>query len=251
MRPVGIFDSGVGGISVLKEAVRLLPNENYIYFGDTKNAPYGTKTEKEVEGFANAAVERLLTYNIKAVVIACNTATSAAAQKLRNRYSIPIIGMEPALKPASMLRQNGKILVMATPLTLSLPKYQSLVRQYGQDAVSLPCEGLMDYVETGNINDSKVETYLKTLFAPFLSQTIDALVLGCTHYVFLKKQIAKLLPSKTAIIDGNEGTVRQLERRLNEINEKSTSVTDGTITLITSGAEKIVLPIMHYLYQLP
>ena len=135
--PVGIFDSGVGGISVLREAVRALPHERYIYYGDTAYAPYGTKSADEVLTRVLAISDFLLARRIKALVIACNTATGVAAQALRERLQIPVIGMEPALKPASEMRLGGSILVMATPVTLSQPKFLRLMGQYGEGR--LPC----------------------------------------------------------------------------------------------------------------
>lgn len=150
-RPVGLLDSGLGGISVLGEALRQLPNEDYVYYGDTANAPYGDKTPEEVLGLVHQAVERLIELRCKAIVIACNTATSVSAGKLRQELALPIIGMEPALKPASLLPGEGKILVMATRVTLALPKFQALMAQYGWDAVPVPCPGLMECVERGEL----------------------------------------------------------------------------------------------------
>ena len=179
-RPVGLLDSGLGGISVLGEALRQLPNEDYVYYGDTANAPYGDKTPEEVLGLVHQAVERLIELRCKAIVIACNTATSVSAGKLRQELALPIIGMEPALKPASLLPGEGKILVMATRVTLALPKFQALMAQYGRDAVPVPCPGLMECVERGELEGPQVTALLRQLLGPWLSQPVKAVVLGCT-----------------------------------------------------------------------
>ena len=145
--PVGVFDSGVGGISTLREMIRELPEERFIYFGDMANAPYGTKTTEQVTECVRNVVGHLMTRNIKALVIACNTATGAAAATLRSELTIPVVGMEPALKPASKARKNGSVLVLATPLTLHQEKFENLMKQYGEGAVKVPCPGLMEIVE--------------------------------------------------------------------------------------------------------
>lgn len=239
-RPVGFFDSGLGGISVLGEALRILPNENYVYFGDTLHIPYGDKPPKEVLRYSHEAVQRLLDHGCKAIVIACNTATSVAAAELRQQLSLPIIGMEPALKPASLLPGDGKVLVMATRNTLALPKFQLLMERFGRDAIPLPCPGLMECVEAGELEGERVENLLSQLFAPYQPEAIKAVVLGCTHYPFLKKTIAKFFSSDTALIDGNLGTVRQLGRRLAEENLLSPGP-GGQVTFLSSldGAEPI------------
>ena len=233
--PVGVFDSGVGGISVLREMVSRLPNENYIYFGDTRNAPYGTKTPEEVREKVWAVVRQLLDENIKALVIACNTATSAAAAVLRSSLDIPVIGMEPALKPAQQLRRGGAILVLATPLTLREEKFERLMEKYGQGAVKVACPGLMELVEAGEKEEAG--RYLRELFGGYDMDRVDAVVLGCTHYVFLRDMIKEMIPERTAITDGNEGTARQLGRVMRERGCLRTEG-EGSVTLRTSGTEK-------------
>ncbi len=217
-RPVGLMDSGLGGISVLGEALRFLPNENFIYFGDTRNIPYGDKPPQEVYRCTHAAVDTLIARGCKAIVIACNTATSVAAAQLRQELPLPIIGMEPALKPASLLPGEGRVLVMATRNTLRLPKFQALMERYGKDAIPLPCSGLMECVEQGQLSGPQVENLLEQLIEPYRTQNIKAVVLGCTHYPFLKETISRFFPAETALMDGNLGTVRQLHRRLEEEN---------------------------------
>lgn len=215
-RPVGFFDSGLGGISVLGEAMAHLPHENFIYLGDTLHIPYGDKPPELVMQYAREAAQRLIGMNCKAIVIACNTATSVAAAALRQELSLPIIGMEPALKPASLLEGEGRVLVMATQVTLRLPKFQRLMEHYGQNAIPVPCPGLMECVEAGALSGSRVDAVLEPLLAPYRNTKIKAVVLGCTHYPFLKKAIARYFPSDVPLIDGNAGAARQLGRRLEE-----------------------------------
>ena len=247
-RPVGLLDSGLGGISVLGEALRQLPNEDYVYYGDTANAPYGDKTPEEVLG--HQAVERLIELRCKAIVIACNTATSVSAGKLRQELALPIIGMEPALKPASLLPGEGKILVMATRVTLALPKFQALMAQYGRDAVPVPCPGLMECVERGELEGPQVTALLRQLLGPWLSQPVKAVVLGCTHYPFLREAIAALFPKETPLIDGNAGSVRQLRRRLEEEGLLSNRQEPGRVTFLSSSEEPSVLQRMQTMLEL-
>ena len=248
--PVGMFDSGVGGISVLREAVRMLPNERFIFFGDTKNAPYGTKTREEVLALSRAVVETLLKKGCKAIVIACNTATSAAAATLRAEYEdIPIIAMEPALKPASLLHQDGVVLALATPGTIAGEKYAHLYALYGEGVISMPCGGLMEFAERGELDSEALHAYLSALFRPYANQKVEAVVLGCTHYVFLKRAIGRFFPT-VPLIDGNEGTVRQLGRRLTEKNLLAPADQTGEVTLLSSGGEEPVR-LMERLMTLP
>ncbi len=248
-RPVGFLDSGLGGISVLGEALQLLPDENYLYFGDTLHIPYGDKPPEMVYQYTHAAVDQLIQMNAKAIVIACNTATSVAAQQLRQELPLPIIGMEPALKPASLLPGEGQVLVMATRNTLKLPKFQSLMSLYGQDAIPLPCSGLMECVEDGELDGDRVETLLDGLFAPYRNQPIKAVVLGCTHYPFLRKTISRFFGPDVPLIDGNLGTVRQLRRRLEEENLLSPGP-GGQVTFLSSLSGEEPIRRMHHMLKL-
>ncbi|MBV7273296.1 glutamate racemase [Clostridiaceae bacterium UIB06] len=221
-RPIGFFDSGVGGISVLKEAIRVLPGENFTYFGDSKNAPYGTRSVDEVKFLTFNAVDFLMKKGIKALVIACNTATSAAIIDLRDKYSaiMPVIGIEPALKPAVEYNRSGKIIIMATPMTLAEAKFNNLMENYKDKAeiVPLPCPGLVELIEDGVIYGETIDRYLEDKINFFKEQGIAAIVLGCTHYPFIKKSLSRILENKVPIIDGSKGTVRQLKRQLIEYN---------------------------------
>ena len=239
--PVGVFDSGVGGVSVLGSLMNRMPGEDFLYYGDTANAPYGTKPEAEVLAHVRRIIDTLLARDVKAIVIACNTATSIAAETLRSELSLPIIGMEPALKPASELHRGGQILVMATPNTLRLAKFRRLMERYGRDAVPVPCPGLMELVERRDW--SLAESYLRELLVTYDPSTLDAVVLGCTHYVFLRPILRRLLPSHVYILDGNEGTARQTHRVL-ERNALLSPNAEGHAELLTSGEPAIVLPVM-------
>ena len=232
---IGVFDSGVGGISTLRVMRSLLPHERFVYYGDMANAPYGTKSPEEVLACVRQVVDRMCTEGIKALVIACNTATSVAAAVLREELTLPVIAMEPALKPAHELRRNGAILVLATPLTLRLEKFERLMERYGDGAVRVPCPGLMELVEAEKTGES--HAYLQKLFSAYDLEKVDAIVLGCTHYVFLKDMIRQMVPPHIVLTDGNEGTARQLQRVLagrKLLREQG----EGEVRLMTSGTRE-------------
>ncbi len=237
-RPIGIFDSGAGGISVLREIRHLMPGEKLVFFGDDAHAPYGTRPEETVRALSESAVRFLLEKDCKAVVIACNTATAAAAAYLRSRYPMPIIGMEPAIKPAAALRKGGIVLSMATPGTLRSGKFRDLMARYGEGVVPLPCPGLMEFVERGDLDSAELHAYLDRLFAAYKDKKVDAVVLGCTHYVFLRRAIEAHFPADTAVVDGNLGTARQLRRRLRETDLLAPPDLKGGTELFSSGGEE-------------
>ena len=243
--PIGVFDSGVGGIGTLAALRRELPGESFLFYGDTANAPYGTKSREEVMGCVSRIMDRMLARDVKAVVIACNTATAVAAAELRARYTLPIIGIEPALKPASEIRREGSILVLATPMTLRLEKFRALYARYGEGAIPLPCPGLMELVEKEA--DDEARRYLLDLFKPYDLTRVDAVVLGCTHYVFLRPILKEILPPTVSVLDGNEGTARQLRRVLTANGLLSDG--QGSVTLETSGNPALVLPVMQRLLE--
>lgn len=234
-RPIGVFDSGVGGISVLKEAIKLLPNENFIYYGDSKNAPYGTKNVNEVKSLSFSVTDELIDRGIKALVVACNTATSAAIIDLRKRYKIPIVGIEPALKPAVLLGRKGKILIMATPMTLSEKKFYNLMKKYEDVAeiVPMPCPGLVELIENGIFSGERINSYLKEKLSPYIEYGIAAIVLGCTHYPFVKKEIG-IIAKNVPIIDGSRGTAKQLKKKLTLLHLLNSSGKMGYVELHNS-----------------
>lgn len=213
---IAVFDSGVGGISVLRELVRLMPQERYLYFGDSANAPYGTRPTAEVRALTLAAAERLMARGCKALVVACNTATAAAIIDLRAKYPDKIIiGIEPALKVAADHFPGGEVGVMATPVTLREEKFDVLLHRF-TDACTvhkIPAPGLVELVERGMAVSEESEALLKPLLLPYRDR-LDAVVLGCTHYPFAAPVIGKLLGGHTALLDGGPGTARQTRRRL-------------------------------------
>ena len=231
--PIAVFDSGVGGISVLRELVRMLPQEDFLYFGDTANAPYGDKPAYEVRALtlqAFASLEK--NGGFKAIVVACNTATSAAIRALRETYaSIPVIGIEPALKPAVDRHPSGRILVMATQTTLREEKFASLMEKYGSlcDICKVPCPGLMELVEQGKADAPETEQFLRTLLAPYLLPAPDAIVLGCTHYPFLIPTLRRIAGDATELLDGSTGTARETVRRL-QVSDLLNVAGQGSIT---------------------
>lgn len=244
---IGFMDSGVGGISVLRKAVELLPNENFIYYGDNANAPYGPKPLEEIRRLCANAIDRLLQQDVKALVIACNTATSAYASILRAQVDIPVIGMEPAVKPASLARSSGKVLALATKATLSLDKFSRLMHDYGEGVIPLEGVGLVELVEAGRAESPETMQALETIFAPYRNEQIDGIVLGCTHYPFLRRQIEAFFPH-AQIFDGREGTIRQLGRKLDEIGARSLQSCAGSVSFQTSGSDA-TLQLMHRLFH--
>ncbi|HBE13772.1 MAG TPA: glutamate racemase [Clostridiales bacterium] len=214
---IAVIDSGVGGISVLCELIDLMPWEHYVYFGDSIHAPYGTKSAKEIRALTLKITKNMLQRGAKAIVVACNTATSAAVRTMRELYPhIPIIGIEPAVKPASMISEHPTVVVMATPATLHLEKFHHLMSAYSDkvDMIPLACPGLVELIEEGKFDGPEIEGYLHALFAPYHEKQIDAVVLGCTHYPHIKAAIAKAVGNQTAICDGGRGTAAETKRRL-------------------------------------
>jgi len=214
--PIGVFDSGVGGISVLADLIHQLPDEKYIYFGDSGNAPYGVRSKEEVKKLSFNVVEELLDFKIKALVVACNTATSVAIEELRSSLEIPVIGMEPALKPAIELNKSGQILVMATPVTLREKKFNDLIEKFKDttNVIKIPCPGLVEIIEKDNNNAKEVENYIRKIFSPYPIDGIGVIVLGCTHYVFIKGILENLLGKEVSIVDGNLGTAKHVKALL-------------------------------------
>lgn len=249
---IGFFDSGIGGITVLNEALKILPQADYIYYADTDNVPYGIKSKEEVKKFIFKAVKFIIRKNIDALVVACNTATSIAIHDLRDKYNIPIIGMEPAVKPAIEKNGEKRVLVLATPLTLREDKYQNLVSKVDSDNIvdSLPISGLVEYAEQFQFNTQTVITFLQNKFDLYDMNLYGTVVLGCTHFIYFKKYIKQIIPANIDLIDGNQGTVRHLKNVLlekNLINDKSAS---GKIEFYSSGKKKDNVLLKRYLQVL-
>ena len=216
---IAVFDSGVGGVSVLRELRTLLPRERFYYFGDSANAPYGRKTTEEVRALTLAAGKKLLEdLGCKALVVACNTATAAAITDLRERYPDRIIvGIEPALKLACDRHPGGTIGIMATDVTLREQKLAALMERVKRDCTVLRVQapGVVELVEAGKCDTPEAVALMEKLLGPYAAE-LDALVLGCTHYPFMKKAMAKVLGDGVELLDGGEGTARETKRRLAE-----------------------------------
>ena len=216
--PIGIFDSGMGGLTVLKAISSRLPGENLLYLGDTARLPYGTKSRDTIIRYTLKAAGRLVDEGVKMLVVACNTATSAAIHDLREAYPDTIvIGIEPALKLAYDRYHGGGIGVMATPMTLREEKFEALMHRYDQSCrvYKIPAPGLVELVERGQADSPEAENLLLELFAPYQGK-LDEVVLGCTHYPFAAKAISRVLGSGVALLDGGDGTARETRRRLAE-----------------------------------
>ena len=213
---IGIFDSGIGGVTLLHQAMVMMPHENFIFYADTAHVPYGTKTREQVISYADDAIHFLQSCGCKAVVIACNTATAAAAEQMRKKYTFPIIGIEPAVKPAVAESEGKRVMVVATPLAVQEEKLKSLVARVDNahlvDLLALP--RLVEFAERGEFVSDAVSAYLEEQFFGYSLDAYGELVLGCTHFNYFKDTFRKLMPEQVHIIDGSIGTIRQLARVL-------------------------------------
>ena len=214
---IAVFDSGVGGISVLKELLQLMPDERYLYFGDSANAPYGSKSTEQVQQLTLDAAKMLMQRGVKALVVACNTATAAAITLLRQTYpDTIIIGIEPALKVAADCFPKGTVGIMATEVTLREEKLAHQMERFPELTIQrIPAPGLVDLIEQGQANSQQMEAFLAQLLLPYKGK-LDALVLGCTHYPLVKQTIARIMGPATSLLDGGAGTARQTRRCLQE-----------------------------------
>lgn len=248
--PVAVIDSGVGGISVLKALYDVLPNENYIYFGDSANAPYGERSCEQVREITSVHVSNLIERGAKAIVIACNTATSAAASYLRSKYpDVPIIGMEPAVKPAVKNGNHPTVLVMATALTLREKKFHSLASAYENDAdfIFVPCHGLVEMIEQGIIEGEELRELIRGLLKPYVGRA-DSIVLGCTHYAHVKEVIADIAGRNAKIYDGAVGTARETEHKLCEYSLLNPSLERGKIEIFNSSQDPRLVELSKRLF---
>jgi glutamate racemase len=216
--PIGVFDSGLGGLTVLREIRRRLPGEDLLYVADSAHAPYGDKSMAFIESRSVAITEFLLERGAKAIVVACNTATGAAARLLRTRYSVPLIAMEPAVKPAVEHTRSGVVAVLATRQTLASHNFSVLLGRLETNAEVLlqPCPGLVERVEAGDLAGEGTRTLLRGYLEPLLARGADTLVLGCTHYPLLAPLIQELAGPDVRILDSGMGVARQVHRRLSE-----------------------------------
>jgi glutamate racemase len=239
--PIGIFDSGVGGISVLCEIRQLLPAENLIYYADSGHCPYGGKPRAAILDRANIITDFMLARQVKLVVVACNTATIAAVESLRDTYPIPFVGMEPAVKPAAAATRSGVIGVLATGAALAGEKFHKLVAQHAQGVriITQPCPGLVECVEQGELSGETARRLITQYTAPLLAQGADTLVLGCTHYPFLRSLIGEIVGPKVTLLDTGAAVARQVQRVLQRERLLNASSALGEIQWHTSGDTKV------------
>lgn len=248
-QPIGVFDSGLGGISVLKELRKHMPNEHFIFYGDSAYAPYGTRESDYIIDRCIHICDYFMSRNVKAIVIACNTATSVAAPILREKYPIPIIGMEPALKVAAYGKEHQNIIVMATPLTLKEKKFEDLMSHFSSNnhIMKMPCPELVSIIENDELdNKDKVLNQLYTYYRDINLKEVDSIVLGCTHFVFYRKYFDEHF-QHIEIIDGNLGTSKHLKHIL-ETNEQI-SKSEGSTEILNSSTDDKYISLSHKLLE--
>lgn len=217
-QPIGLFDSGIGGTSIWKEVVKLLPNEQTIYLADSKNAPYGEKSKEAILQLCIKNTELLLEKGCKLIIVACNTATTNAIDYLRSNYNVPFIGIEPAIKPAALKSQTGAIGILATKGTLTSELFEKTANEYAKNITTIEQdgEGLVPLIEEGKLGSHEIKQLLETYLKPMLKSNIDHLVLGCTHYPYLIPQIKEIVGENVNIIDSGEAVARQTKAILNQ-----------------------------------
>ncbi|MEX1383986.1 glutamate racemase [Lutibacter sp.] len=246
-QPIGLFDSGIGGTSIWKEVIKLLPNENSIYLSDSKNAPYGEKSSKEIVALAIKNTEILLSKGCKLIIVACNTATTNAIDYLRKHYNVPFIGIEPAIKPAALYSKTGAVGILATKGTLSSKLFEKTTREYAKNITTIEQKGagLVPLIETGKINSTETIQLLETYLKPMLQFNIDHLVLGCTHYPYLIPSIKNILGPNVNIIDSGEAVAKQTKTVLEKNNLLNKIETNPKHQFFTNGNKKVIESILQ------
>lgn len=239
--PIGIFDSGIGGISIARSIEALLPNEQLIYFADSKFAPYGDMSVGDIVSRVNAVAEQLIAQGVKAIVVACNTATVNGIEQLRAQVNIPIIGVEPAIKPAAKLTKNNKVGIMVTKATATNQRFLALVKKHKNNASVFiqPCPGLVQLIEQGMHQSAECDELLHKHLSPLVSQQIDTLVLGCTHYPLVTKQIQKIVGNEIALIETAKPVAEELIRQLETEKLLSTTPRQQAHLVMSSSASHL------------
>lgn len=246
--PIGIFDSGVGGISVLRALREQMPEESVVYFGDQGHVPYGPRSMAQIQNFSEGITRFLLEEGAKVIVVACNTASAAALKDLRQKFpEVPFVGMEPAVKPAAEHTQTGKVGVLATPATFQGALYASVVERFanGVQLFQNTCPGLVQQIEQGNLDGSETRRILEAALLPMLEKNIDTIVLGCTHYPFVIPVIQQIVGENVRVIDPAPAVARQTGRLLEAHSLRNTLAGRGKVKIYTSGdanAMKSLLP---------
>lgn len=245
-QPIGFFDSGIGGTSIWKEVIKLLPKENTIYLADSKNAPYGEKSSDEIISLSIKNTEFLISKGCKLIIVACNTATTNAIDYLRKNYNIPFIGIEPAIKPAALFSKTGAIGILATKGTLSSKLFEKTANEYSKNITTIEQdgEGLVTLIEEGKLNSDELNELLSRYLKPMLNFNIDHLVLGCTHYPYLIPQIQEILGSNIKIIDSGEAVAKQTKAILEKNNLLSTSSKKSNYLFYTNTQTKVLSEIL-------
>jgi glutamate racemase len=241
-QPIGFFDSGVGGTSVWKEVVTLLPHEHTIYLADSKNAPYGRKSAKDIISLCIKNTEYLLQQDCKLIAVPCNTATTNAINYLRENYDVPFIGIEPAIKPAALQSDTKKVGILATKGTLSSQLFKTTHKKFTQrvNTIEIVGTGIVELIEAGKTDTQEMEDLLVSILEPFMISGIDYLVLGCSHYPYIKKNLQNLLPNSVTIIDSGAAVARQTLAVLQERNLLNTSSEPASHVLYTNGDPNIL-----------
>jgi glutamate racemase len=249
--PIGVFDSGVGGLSVLREIRRLLPREDIVYVADSGHAPYGDQSKAFIERRAVAILNFFLEQHAKAVVVACNTATGMAVDALRSRYSLPIVAIEPAVKPAASMTTSGVVGVLATTQTIASERFSKLVERHasGVQVIAQPCPGLAEQVEKGEFSTAATRALVDQYVRPLIDKGADTIVLGCTHYPFLSDVIRDVAGPEVTLIDPAVAVARELRRRLEAEGLLSPASREGREVFWTSGPTTDVGPVIAELWK--
>lgn len=237
-QPIGIFDSGVGGLSVLRAVRAQMPEEAVLYFGDQGHIPYGPRPMEQIRSFSEAITRFLLARSAKLIVVACNTASAAALKHLRETFpDVPFVGMEPAVKPAAEQTTTGKVGVLATPATFQGALYASVVERFasGVELFQDTCTGLVQEIEQGNLSGTGTRRILESALKPMLEKNIDTVVLGCTHYPFVIPLVQEIVGDKVRVIDPAPAVAKQVRRLLEAGGEKSPAGVKGPVRFFTSG----------------
>lgn len=246
-RPIGIFDSGIGGTSVWKEIKTLLPNENTIYLADSKNAPYGTKTPDEIINLSVKNTEFLLNQNAKLIVIACNTATLNAVKVLREKFDVPFIGLEPAIKPAATASKTRNIGVLATKASICSNSFQIAMDNYPEvNIIAQIGYNLVQLIEDGKLNSLELKLLLKNYLQPMLDKNIDYLVLGCTHYPYLTPIIKDIIPDSIKIIDSGSAVAKQTKHILEVMDALNSGIKKSQNIFYTNGNPDVLKNILGF-----
>ena len=252
-QPIGVFDSGVGGISVLQHIHQLLPHEHLLYFADSRHAPYGSKTPQQIQSRCFEITDFLIAQGAKAIVVACNTATAAAIDAMRAQYTLPIFGMEPAVKPAAEASKNGIIGVLATVGTLKSAQFAGLLESYGRnvEVVTQGCVGLVECIERGELNAEYTLNLLQQYCQPLLDEGADTVVLGCTHYPFVKKHIQRIVGDKVTLIDTGAAVAKHLQNRLSAMEMLSSRTQNGEVKFWTNSSAPEAKAVIDMLWGRP